>query len=42
MKNLKKLLILKNKHLDLIEIHISMLFLKKKSYMILLKTACYS
>ena len=42
MKNFKKLLILKNKYLDLIEIAIFMLFLKKKLHMISLKTACYS
>ena len=41
-EDFKKLLILKNKYLNLIEILISMLFLKKKSHMISLKIVYYS
>ena len=41
MKILKKLLILKNKYLDLIEIDIFILFLKKRSHMISLKIVYY-
>ena len=41
-EDFKKLLILKNKYLDLIEIHIFMLFLKKKSRIISLKIVYYS
>ena len=40
-EDLKKLLILKNKYLDIIELPIFMLFLKKKSHMISLKIVCY-
>ena len=40
-EDFKKLLILKNKYLDLIEIHIFTQFLKKKLYMILLKIVYY-
>ena len=40
-EDFKKLLILKNKYLDLIELDIFILFLKKRSHMILLKIVYY-
>ena len=40
-EDFKKLLILKNKYLDLIELHIFILFLKKRLYMISLKIVYY-
>ena len=41
-EDFKKLLILKNKYLDLIKLHIFILFLKKRLHMISLKIVYYS
>ena len=41
-EDFKKLLILKNKYLDLIKPHVFILFLKKRLHMILLKIVYYS